>query len=168
VARRQQAFRYRAATCLEFEPTHFKHSAGLICLYDHENLFYLKVGFEENVGRMVEIMTRVDGVLDFPLAKPVPIPAADRWVLEVSVDYDRLRFSHGPEGGPLAAVGPVFDASILSDEHCREGKFTGAFVGLCCQDLTGGRRHADFDWFDYEESDSDLPDIIEIRGSDDT
>jgi len=155
VARRQQAFRYRAATCVEFDPTYFKQSAGLICLYDHENFFYLKVGFDENLGRMVEIMTRISGTLDFPLANPVPIPAAGRWVLAVAVDYDRLQFSHGPEGGPLAPIGDVFDASILSDEYCREGKFTGAFVGLCCQDLTGGRHHADFDWFEYEEMDSE-------------
>jgi xylan 1,4-beta-xylosidase len=104
---------------------------------------------------MVEIMTRINGALDFPLSKPVPIPAHGRWVLSVSVDYDRLQFSHGPEDGQLTAIGEVFDASILSDEHCREGKFTGAFVGLCCQDLTGGRQPADFDWFEYEEFDSD-------------
>lgn len=151
VARRQQSFRYRAATCLEFDPAHFKHSAGLICLYDQENLFYLKVGYEEGLGRMVEIMTRVNGDLDFPLAAPVPIPATGRWVLSVEVDYDQLQFSHGPEGGPLTPIGGIFDASILSDEHCREGMFTGAFVGLCCQDLTGGRHPADFDWFEYEE-----------------
>ena len=104
---------------------------------------------------MVEIMTRVSGTLDFPLTEPFPIPAHGRWVLSVSVDYDRLQFSHGPEDGQLAPIGSVFDASILSDEHCREGKFTGAFVGLCCQDLTGGRQHADFDWFEYEELDSE-------------
>jgi len=151
VARRQQAFCYRSTTCIEFNPTHFKHSAGLICLYDQENFFYLKIGFEEVMGRIVEIMTRINGVLDFPLTGPVSIPVNDRWILGVSVDYDRLQFSHGPEDGPLVEIGDVFDASILSDEHCREGKFTGAFVGLCCQDLTGGRNHADFDWFEYEE-----------------
>lgn len=155
VARRQQAFCYRAATCLEFDPTHFKHSAGLICLYDQENLFYLKIGFEEGIGRMVEIMTRTNGALDFPLPAPQPIPASGRWVLSVAVDHDHLQFFHGPEGGPLAPLGEVFDASILSDEHCREGKFTGAFVGLCCQDLTGAGHHADFDWFEYQETDSE-------------
>jgi xylan 1,4-beta-xylosidase len=87
VGRRQQAFHYRAATCLEFDPAHFKHSAGLICLYDQENLFYLKAGFEEGLGRMVEIMTRINGTLDFPLARPVPIPATGRRVLAVSVDF---------------------------------------------------------------------------------
>jgi xylan 1,4-beta-xylosidase len=151
VARRQQAFRFRAATCLDFQPEHFKQSAGLICLYDQENLYYLKVGFEEGVGRMVEIMTRLDGALDFPLAAPVPISAEGRWILSVEVDYDQLTFSHGSEGGPLDRIGGIFDASLLSDECCVEGKYTGAFVGLCCQDLTGSRRAADFDWFEYEE-----------------
>jgi xylan 1,4-beta-xylosidase len=27
--------------------------------------------------------------------------------------------------------------------------FTGAFVGLACQDLSGARLHADFDSFSY-------------------
>jgi xylan 1,4-beta-xylosidase len=158
IARRQQAFRYRAATCLEFDPGHFKHSAGLICLYDQENLYYLKIGFEDGLGRIVEIVTRNNGALDFPLAKPVAISAEGRWVLAVSVDYDRLQFSHGPEGGVLTPIGDIFDASTLSDEYSHEGKFTGAFVGLCCQDLTGGRQHADFDWFEYEE----LPEEISV------
>lgn len=151
VARRQQAFRYRASTVVDFAPEHFKQAAGLICLYDQENLFYLKVGFEEGLGRMVEILTRVAGALEFPLAAPVPIAAEGRWVLSVEVDHDRLQFSHGPEGGPLVPVGGVFDASVLSDEFCKEGKYTGAFVGLCCQDLTGQRKAADFGWFEYEE-----------------
>lgn len=53
-------------------------------------------------------------------------------------------------------IGPVLDGSILSDDYVREDvryrpAFTGAFVGLCCQDLSGGRRSADFAWFDYRE-----------------
>ena len=76
------------------------------------------------------------------------------------MDYDRLQFSHGPEGGELTPIGEVFDASTLSDEYSHEGKFTGAFVGVCCQDLTGGRQHADFDWFEYEE----LPEEISVGG----
>ncbi|MFP4188954.1 MAG: hypothetical protein ACLFR5_06065 [Halobacteriales archaeon] len=35
---------------------------------------------------------------------------------------------------------------------CRLGRFTGAFVGLCCQDLAGTRKAADFDYFEYCES----------------
>ena len=47
----------------------------------------------------------------------------------------------------------IFDASILSDECSAPGQpnFTGAFVGMACEDMSGTRRPADFDWFDYRE-----------------
>ena len=47
----------------------------------------------------------------------------------------------------------MFDASILSDEAAAPGtpNFTGAFVGMACQDTSGAARPADFDWFDYRE-----------------
>ena len=46
-----------------------------------------------------------------------------------------------------------FDASILSDEASAPGtpNFTGAFVGVCCQDLAGTGSPADFDYFVYRE-----------------
>jgi xylan 1,4-beta-xylosidase len=31
--------------------------------------------------------------------------------------------------------------------------FTGAFLGVCCQDVAGTRRPADFDYFEYRERD---------------
>jgi xylan 1,4-beta-xylosidase len=55
------------------------------------------------------------------------------------------------------AVGPVLDGSILSDDYVEDAEiryrpcFTGAFVGLCCQDLSGQGLHADFDGFAYLE-----------------
>ena len=41
---------------------------------------------------------------------------------------------------------------MLSDEAGKgEGaNFTGTMLGVCCQDLTGARRPADFDYFRYE------------------
>ncbi|MDE2499685.1 MAG: glycoside hydrolase 43 family protein, partial [Alphaproteobacteria bacterium] len=46
-----------------------------------------------------------------------------------------------------------FDASILSDEAAAPGtpNFTGAFVGMACQDLSGAAKPADFDYFEYCE-----------------
>ena len=31
--------------------------------------------------------------------------------------------------------------------------FTGAFVGMACQDMAGTALPADFDWFEYRERD---------------
>jgi len=33
----------------------------------------------------------------------------------------------------------------------QRNSFTGAFSGLCCQDLSGERLHADFDYFEYRD-----------------
>ena len=55
-------------------------------------------------------------------------------------------------GGRMAEVGPVLDASILSDEGGggEHGSFTGAFVGMAAFDAAGGEISADFRRFDYE------------------
>ena len=55
--------------------------------------------------------------------------------------------------GSWTTVGDMLDYSVLCDEAGKgEGaNFTGAFVGMCCQDLTGTARHADFPWFEYQE-----------------
>ena len=48
------------------------------------------------------------------------------------------------------------DASLLSDEagKTEHGNFTGAFVGMACQDTSGRARHADFHFFRYRETES--------------
>ena len=73
--------------------------------------------------------------------------------LKVEVDYERLRFGYQVEGAEWQWLPQVFDASILSDEATAPGQpnFTGAFVGVACQDLAGSAMPADFDYFDYQE-----------------
>jgi xylan 1,4-beta-xylosidase len=69
----------------------------------------------------------------------------------VEVDHERLYFGYRVGRGPLSWLPEPLDASILSDEATLPGmpNFTGAFVGMACQDLAGTRQHADFDHFDY-------------------
>jgi xylan 1,4-beta-xylosidase len=52
-------------------------------------------------------------------------------------------------------IGPVLNAAILSDEAGKgEGaSFTGAFVGMCTQYLSGQLKSADFDYFSYRSFD---------------
>ena len=57
-----------------------------------------------------------------------------------------------PTTSEIQPIGPVLDASILSDEcggHQAHGSFTGAFVGVAASDLNGTALHADFDYFIY-------------------
>jgi xylan 1,4-beta-xylosidase len=152
VARRQQAFRCTARTILEFEPADCKHIAGLICYYNTLKYHYLYATSGDGGNRVLGIMTAVGGKESFPLSEAeVVVPSSGPFHLRVDVDYERLQFLWSPDGSTWNEVGPVLDATILSDELWPGGGFTGAFIGLCCQDLSGQNRHADFLRFAYHE-----------------
>lgn len=155
VARRQQAHCYSAATTLDFEPAHFQQAAGLICYYNGAKLHYLHVTHDAETGKHLRVMTCTpDSPQSDSFTAPIPL-AAGPVELRVEVDFERLRFGFRQGGGGWTWLPEVFDASILSDEATAPGapNFTGAFVGMACQDMSGQGGPADFDWFDYEERD---------------
>lgn len=148
IARRWTEFVFEADTKMEFEPKGFKQMAGLICMYDTDNYFYLHVTHDEDLGKCISILTAENKVYGYPVGF-LAVEEGKPVFLRVKVDHDKLQFYYGVGREPEKKIGPVFDASILSDEACQEGWFTGAMVGICCQDLTGSGRYADFDWFSY-------------------
>ncbi|MFY8211002.1 MAG: glycoside hydrolase 43 family protein, partial [Caulobacter sp.] len=155
VARRQQAHCYSAATRLDFEPAHFQQAAGLVCYYNGSKLHYLHVTHDDEAGKHLRVMTCTpDSPQGDSFTAPIPLGAGPV-DLRVEVDFERLRFGFRQAGGDWRWLPEVFDASILSDEATAPGapNFTGAFVGMACQDMSGMATAADFDWFDYQERD---------------
>lgn len=149
VARRQQHFSFEASTCVEFEPRSFKQMAGLICMYSTDNFYYLKISHDETMGKCVSIATCDNHDYDEPAEAVVPVNGWKRCYLKTVVSYSELRFYYSEDGENWNPIGGVYDASTLSDEYSERGTFTGAFVGMCCQDLDGTRKAADFDYFSY-------------------
>lgn len=150
IARRWQSFKFTASTCVEFEPDSHQQMAGLVCFYDTKNFFYLKISYDNNVGgKSLGIVTCDNGVFDQPLEHEICIKGWVRCYLKVMVDHDKLQFYYSSDEDTWIPLGPILDASQLSDEYSKYGSFTGAFVGICCQDLSGLRKHADFDFFKY-------------------
>lgn len=156
VARRQQGFCYSASCAMDFAPEHFQQAAGLVAYYNSSKFHYLHVSRDEEHGRHVRVMSALP---DSPQADAftAPIAIADGPVeLRIEVDFERLRFAFRLAGATdWTWLREQFDASILSDEASAPGlpNFTGAFVGMACQDMAGTGRPADFDWFDYRERD---------------
>ena len=143
VARRQQAHCYSAATVIEFEPEHFQQMAGLVCYYNSAKFHYLYVSHDERLGKHLRVMSCLpDQVQSDAFTAPIAIPAGVPVHLRVEVDYERLYFAYPFGGGDWHWLPGPFDASILSDEATAPGtpNFTGAFVGMCCQDTAGTRR----------------------------
>jgi xylan 1,4-beta-xylosidase len=166
VARRQQALRFTAQTRLEFEPGNFQQSAGLVCYYNAQKYHYLYVSVDEQGRRIIDIMSceaDADGDATFPLidtdapgggaGEHHQLPVSGPVWLRADVDHGRLVFCWSTDGEHWVEMPVTLDHSLLSDEAGKgEGaSFTGAFVGLCCQDLSGRDCPADFDYFVYTE-----------------
>lgn len=160
IARRQQSFCYTAETYMEFKPECFQQMAGLICWYDAMNFYYLHATWDEKLGRCVNILSCTNKGFNYPIEQGIGISShgADGLWLKVRVFYDKLQFFYSQDGKIYTKIGFEMDAGILSDEQyweIGEERFTGAFVGICCQDLSGRGFPADFDWFEYNEEDTD-------------
>jgi xylan 1,4-beta-xylosidase len=156
LARRQQAHCYSAETIMDFEPSHFQQMAGLVCYYGGSKFHYLHVSHDETLGKQIRVLSALpDAPVADVMTAPIPIDAGKNVGLRVEVNEERLCFAFRLGDGPWRPLPQIFDISILSDEAQRPGtpNFTGAFVGMACQDLAGTGRHADFDYFRYQERD---------------
>jgi xylan 1,4-beta-xylosidase len=151
VARRQQSFRIEASTCVEFSPDNMQQMAGLVAFYSTDSFYYLFLTWAPHSSRCLGLMRCERGAVSYPVEKEYPLDGSERVYLKLAIDHDRIRFYYSLDGQRWTAVAWEEDASILSDEHAGPCGFTGNFVGMACQDLSGQRKHADFDWFEYVE-----------------
>ncbi|MBS1875297.1 MAG: glycoside hydrolase family 43 protein [Acidobacteria bacterium] len=153
VARRQQAHCFSASAALEFEPSHFQHAAGLIYYYNSSKFHYLFVSRDEAQGKYVAVMSsNPDMALPDVVSTLYPVPTGAKLTLRVEIDHERLYFAFQAGEGRWLRIPNLLDASMVSDEAGPPGpNFTGAFIGVCCQDLAGGAHPADVDWFEYRE-----------------
>jgi xylan 1,4-beta-xylosidase len=153
VARRQQDFCFSASCAMEFAPEHFQQAAGLVAYYNSGKFHYFHLTHDAEIGRHLRVMSALpDSPQADAFTAPIPIPQGPI-ELRIEVDYERLRFAWRIKGDDWAWLPEQFDASILSDEATAPGlpNFTGAFVGMACQDMAGTGHAADFDWFEYRE-----------------
>ena len=156
IARRLTALRCRATTCVEFQPDHFQQLAGLIVYYNSSKFHYLYLSTQAGIGRHLGVMScEAEQSLDVvcPLGdRPVALPETGRVYLRADIDRSNLVFSWSTDGDDWTALDCTLDMRFLSDEYGGDSRiqFTGTFVGLCCNDLSGARRHADFDYFELK------------------
>lgn len=151
IARRQQDFHIEASTCVEFHPENFQQMAGLVAFYNTDSFYYLYLTCAPHSKRCLGLMKCEKGVISYPIEKEYPLDKWDAVCLKLTILDDRIRFYYSADEKNWTAVSWEQDASILSDEHAMPCGFTGNFVGMACQDLSGTRKPADFKWFEYKE-----------------
>ena len=154
VARRWQHFNFSAETKVAFIPESFQQSAGLVNYYNTQNWTSLQISWHEDKGRILELMTCDYFTFDQPLKeKEIIIPDSVEYVyLRVEVNTGTYEYSYSYDGNKWKVIPVKFYSYKLSDDYIQGGGFfTGAFVGMQCQDTSGENKHADFDYFIYKE-----------------
>jgi len=155
IARRQTDFVFQASTVVDFQPDNFQQLAGLICYYNSAKFHYLYISTDADIGRHIGVMScEADRSLavTYPIQdERVRLPDEGLVWLRASVAHAELRFSWSVDGENWNEIPVVLDQGLLSDEAGLTSgeQFTGAFVGLTCNDITGTRKPADFEFFSY-------------------
>ncbi len=154
LVRRQTSLNFFAAAELEFEPKKYGHMAGLIYRYDEGHQYYCYMTYDEQDGYVVRTLA-IDGFHYDLLAtdKQFILSKGHVW-LKVEVHGAQGQFYVSENGEDWHAIGEQFDASKLSDDYAIG--FTGAMVGMACQDVLYHEYPADFKCFIYDEMKEDI------------
>lgn len=152
VARRVTGFHCEAETEIEFEPDDFQQMAGLILYYDTVDFAYLRITFDERYGKRVGLVRSCRAEWqEFPESEQ-SLPDALPCRLRAVIDGPEARFFCAVGEEAWRPVGPPVSVLHMSDEVPKGFRFTGMFVGICAQDLSGRRRIADFGGFRFESA----------------
>lgn len=155
VARRWQHFNFTAETRVAFNPTTFQQGAGLVNYYNTENWTALQISWNEDKGRILELTVCDNTEFDQPLqGEEIEVPEHVDYVhMRVDVKTGIYQYSYSFDGENWTLIPVKFQSHKLSDDYIQGGGFfTGAFIGMQCQDTSGQGLAADFDYFIYKEN----------------
>jgi xylan 1,4-beta-xylosidase len=140
-------------TRFEFFPISFQQCAGLVMYYNTSNFYYAYITADEHGQRELRILACDNRRCRAVFCEGLPRDYSGAIELGAVLDREHLQFSIRLDNGSQQSVGPVLDATILSDDYpneCGLGlAFTGAYAALCAQDSSQAGVTADFDWFSY-------------------
>lgn len=150
VARKLTSVYATVTTKLDFHPEVYQHMAGLTLYYDNMNYIFLRKYYSETLSSEALSITQLENgekteYLDVRVAlQDAPI------YLRLNIQGRKCWFEWSYDDASYLRIGPDFDTTKYSDEYCKFGEFTGAFVGMVCTDAMLHSHPADFDFFDYQ------------------
>lgn len=158
LARRVQSHDFTYEVTLDFHPGNFQQMTGLVAYYNTGHYLYFSLmGDESGTARWLQLIICDNFQVTEPIT-PIKLLNEGRVFLGLKWKSADITFTYAVGDGEMQDFPGIYDGSILSDDHVREGSeryrpaFTGAFVGIACQDLSGTRAAADFATLAYEET----------------
>jgi xylan 1,4-beta-xylosidase len=136
---------------LTFEPEIYQHYAG-ICLY-YDNFDYImlrKTWYEEKHQAVLDMVQVSNGVrIELPGTRVSCLEGVVDLCLLVENNMVTFRYRIG--NGCWETIGDAMDLTVLSDEFCKAGEFTGTSVGFFNVDAMLHRNTAIFTQISYHD-----------------
>ena len=150
LARKLTSVYASVTTKMEFTPEVYQHSAGLILYYDNMNYVNLRKYYSQTLGQSaLSIVHLENGEKSEYLDTRIPVDERSVY-MQLVIEGRRFWFGWSYDGETYQKIGKEFDTTKFSDEYCKYGEFTGAFVGITCADRLKHEKCADFDFFEYK------------------
>lgn len=147
----QETLDYQVTTLLDFKPRSPWHLAGLLAYYDADNYFYAYQSTDDQKQPILGVV-EMDNMVLRQVGEPLHLQTASAVYLRATARSSSLVFSFSLDGTTFIDLHTEkLDMRHLSDEHIQGNGFTGAMVGIGCQDLAGDGIHADFAYLRYEQ-----------------
>lgn len=154
LAHKLTAIHAQASVKLEMDVSYYQAYAGIMIYYDNMDYAVLRKAYsEKRNGPVLDILIVDNGNRSYIQNCETPVENGTL-CLKVVVDGRRLQFYWSYEGGDYQSIGPALDTSHYSDEYCKNGEFTGAFLGIGCSDSLLHSACADFALFEYRVMES--------------
>ena len=150
LARKLTSVHGQVTTKMQFSPLVYQHSAGLMMYYDNMNFVYLRKYYSQTLkGAALSIIKLENGDrTEYVDTRTAGSSEASVW-MRVVIEGEKYHFLYSLNGEDYSRIGEDFDTTKLSDEYCKYGEFTGAFVGMVCVDRMFHEKCAYFDFFEY-------------------
>jgi xylan 1,4-beta-xylosidase len=137
-----------ARVVMHADPQTWKQMAGLIAWYNTSTHYFLRLTHDEKCGKVLSVSLSDDGKYDEFAENMVLVNDWEQYHLCAVFSGEKLQFYASPDASGWQQVGPLLDATKLSDDYGSGLRFTGAFVGLCAVDLDRQQLIAGFDHFE--------------------
>lgn len=149
IAHKLTSLHVEAETKMEFIPDVYQHYAGLMIYYDNMDYIMLrKTHSESQQGSVIDLIRVENGERTY-LTEPIPI-TDDSIYFRLTIHNREITFFWSMDGRTFTQIGGAYDTSEFSDEYCKNGEFTGTFIGIGCVDALLHEKFADFDYFEYK------------------
>jgi xylan 1,4-beta-xylosidase len=153
VAHKLTSLHALVTTKMDFKPEVYQQYAGILIYYDNMDYIMLRKTYSEKEASYVIDLLRVkNGERIELLEEAVNVPD-DSIYLQIRIEDRDTEFFWSMDGEEFNQVGGTYDTSEFSDEFCKNGEFTGTFVGIGCVDALLHEKYADFDFFEYQDLD---------------